>query len=348
MFRQIEVAWPRRDVIGRPRRPVWRGRKRAAMSSPARCRPRPDRAATRIEAVSDPSICGNMARPCCRPLAAARSTPDRRARTCSRWRLPDRAATPPGFPGRARAAGRLAVRACARRARSRIAQTDDSRSRCPATPTTDAAESRGTRPVTGGSSSGPAAAVAGQADIGLGTDTAGSIRVPASACGCSGCADARRRARRRRLHLPSFDAVLADADARCSPAVARAAASSPGPPSPVRPARCRRPRPPNRCAPRSAGPRAGCCLPYHRTVARSRRTWHPRRDGAGPRRRHITGLLVAFRTVQQRAWSCTGLDHREPGALHPDVEARFRAARAWTRERGSAPPSNRRIQGQGA
>jgi amidase len=37
---------------------------------------------------------------------------------------------------------------------------------------------------TGGSSSGPAAAVAGGlADIGLGSDTAGSIRVPAAACG---------------------------------------------------------------------------------------------------------------------------------------------------------------------
>ena len=40
---------------------------------------------------------------------------------------------------------------------------------------------------TGGSSSGPAAAVAaGLADIGLGTDTAGSIRVPAASCGIFG------------------------------------------------------------------------------------------------------------------------------------------------------------------
>jgi len=41
--------------------------------------------------------------------------------------------------------------------------------------------------LTGGSSSGPAAAVAlGEADLGLGTDTAGSIRVPASYCGLWG------------------------------------------------------------------------------------------------------------------------------------------------------------------
>jgi Asp-tRNA(Asn)/Glu-tRNA(Gln) amidotransferase A subunit family amidase len=41
--------------------------------------------------------------------------------------------------------------------------------------------------VTGGSSNGPAAAVAlGEAEIGLGTDTAGSIRVPAGSCGLFG------------------------------------------------------------------------------------------------------------------------------------------------------------------
>ncbi|MGW1618365.1 AtzH-like domain-containing protein [Streptomyces sp. NPDC002172] len=51
------------------------------------------------------------------------------------------------------------------------------------TPANPAAPGR----ITGGSSSGPAAAVArGWADLGLATDTAGSIRVPASYCGLYG------------------------------------------------------------------------------------------------------------------------------------------------------------------
>jgi len=46
----------------------------------------------------------------------------------------------------------------------------------------------------GGSSSGPAAAVAaGLADLGLGTDTAGSIRIPASWCGLFGLRPSHRR-----------------------------------------------------------------------------------------------------------------------------------------------------------
>jgi amidase len=51
------------------------------------------------------------------------------------------------------------------------------------TPPNPAADGR----ITGGSSNGPASAVAqGLADIGLGTDTGGSIRVPASHCGLYG------------------------------------------------------------------------------------------------------------------------------------------------------------------
>ncbi|MGW0854634.1 amidase family protein [Streptomyces sp. NPDC002690] len=60
----------------------------------------------------------------------------------------------------------------------------------------------------GGSSSGSAAAVAGGlADIGLGTDTAGSIRVPASYCGLYGLRPTYARADRTGISplAPSFD-----------------------------------------------------------------------------------------------------------------------------------------------
>ncbi|WP_019928233.1 amidase family protein [Nocardia sp. BMG111209] len=62
----------------------------------------------------------------------------------------------------------------------------------------------------GGSSSGPAAAVAaGVADIGLGTDTAGSIRVPASYCGLYGLRTTHDAVSRTGLLglAPSFDTV---------------------------------------------------------------------------------------------------------------------------------------------
>jgi amidase len=63
---------------------------------------------------------------------------------------------------------------------------------------------------TGGSSSGPAAAVAaGLAEAGLGTDTAGSIRVPAAACGLFGFRPTHGLVSTRGVLplAPSFDAV---------------------------------------------------------------------------------------------------------------------------------------------
>jgi len=60
----------------------------------------------------------------------------------------------------------------------------------------------------GGSSSGPAAAVAaGRADIGLGTDTAGSVRIPASWCGLYGLRPSHHRVSRAGIVplAPSFD-----------------------------------------------------------------------------------------------------------------------------------------------
>lgn len=74
------------------------------------------------------------------------------------------------------------------------------------TPANPAAPGR----ITGGSSSGPAAAVAtGQAEIGLGTDTAGSIRVPASYCGLYGLRTTHDAVDRTGLVplAPSFDTV---------------------------------------------------------------------------------------------------------------------------------------------
>ncbi|NEE04466.1 hypothetical protein G1H10_30290 [Phytoactinopolyspora halotolerans] len=64
--------------------------------------------------------------------------------------------------------------------------------------------------ATGGSSSGPAAAVAaGAADIGLGTDTGGSIRVPSSYCGLYGLRPTHGAVDRTGLIplAPSFDTV---------------------------------------------------------------------------------------------------------------------------------------------
>jgi amidase len=64
--------------------------------------------------------------------------------------------------------------------------------------------------LTGGSSSGPAAAVAGGlADVGLGSDTGGSIRVPASYCGLVGLRPTHGRVPTTGLFplAPSFDTV---------------------------------------------------------------------------------------------------------------------------------------------
>ncbi len=64
--------------------------------------------------------------------------------------------------------------------------------------------------ISGGSSSGPASAVAcGQVDIGLGTDTAGSIRIPASYQGLWGIRTTHGRISRKSIHplSQSFDTV---------------------------------------------------------------------------------------------------------------------------------------------
>lgn len=166
--------------------------------------------------------------------------------------------------------------------------------------------------VTGGSSSGPAAAVAaGQADIGLGTDTAGSVRVPASVCGLYGF---------RPTHgavpadgvlplAPSFDTVgwLA-----ADPAALRAAGSVLLPPAP--PA-----APPRRLL--------SLFIPNGRLRLLAGTLGCSPAAGPVPGFDDIDSLLAAFRTVQAaQAWAAHGeWITANPGALRADVAARFRA-----------------------
>jgi amidase len=112
--------------------------------------------------------------------------------------------------------------------------------------------------VTGGSSSGPAAAVAaGQADIGLGTDTAGSVRVPASVCGLFGLRPTHGAVPADgALHLaPSFDTIgWLTADAALLAAVGSVLLPPPASPSAADPPRrLLSPDPPNGRVLRLAG-----------------------------------------------------------------------------------------------
>ena len=170
--------------------------------------------------------------------------------------------------------------------------------------------------VTAGSSSGPAAAVAsGQADIGLGTDTAGSIRVPASVCGLFGMRPTHGAVPADGvLHLaPSFDTVgwLA-----ADPSVLRTAGlvllgSSGGP---------RPPYPPRRLMSIDLTND----FVYHLSGTLDAEVCPP--GTSIPSIPDSAELLTAFRTVQAaEAWQLHGQwITASPGALHPDVEARFR------------------------
>jgi amidase len=198
--------------------------------------------------------------------------------------------------------------------------------------------------VTGGSSSGPAAAVAaGQADIGLGTDTAGSIRVPASVCGLFGLRPTHGTVPADGvLHLaPSFDTVgWLTADAALLAAVGSMLlpppASSPhgGLPPPVPPG----PSPFTADPPRrllSPDPPNGLVLRLAAALGLSVVTT----PALGTD--DITDLLTAFRTVQAaEAWELHGRwIAANPGALHADVEARFLAGASVdldTRKRAAA------------
>ncbi|WP_216900743.1 AtzH-like domain-containing protein [Nocardia alni] len=187
--------------------------------------------------------------------------------------------------------------------------------------------------ISGGSSSGPAAAVAaGLADIGLGTDTAGSIRVPASYCGLYGLRTTHGVVDRTGLVglAPSFDTVgLLTRDVGL---LARAGAAL-LPPQSVEPiARVvvatelvelldPSAREPFRAAVQALtlrGAASGTVLPPPVPVPLT----YP--DSGG-----LDAVFTAFRTVQTaEAWET----HREflaahPDALSPEVAARFRAGR---------------------
>jgi amidase len=175
----------------------------------------------------------------------------------------------------------------------------------------------------GGSSSGSASAVAlGLADLGLGTDTAGSIRVPGSYCGLFGLrATTGAVSLRGALALaPTFDA--AGLIARDLDLLERAfAALHPG-------------------APEAAPPRilvdpslfaladSGICA----SLTAALRAARPRLDAdlepiAAPLAPDATAAwFSAFRTVQMHeAWTERGrFIAQHPDALSPDVDARFR------------------------
>ncbi|MER7281790.1 amidase family protein [Dactylosporangium sp. NPDC000244] len=166
--------------------------------------------------------------------------------------------------------------------------------------------------VTGGSSSGPASAVAtGHADIGLGTDTSGSVRVPASCCGLFGLRPTHGAVPTEGVQplAPSFDTVgWITRDAATLAAVGEVLL----PPGPV-------------AAPRrllaiggTAADAARLGLPVLET---SLSTW----DDPDP-------LVLAFRRVQSaEAWRVHGAwVEAHPRVLAPDVEGRFRFGAAVT------------------
>jgi Asp-tRNA(Asn)/Glu-tRNA(Gln) amidotransferase A subunit family amidase len=198
--------------------------------------------------------------------------------------------------------------------------------------------------VPGGSSSGPAAAVAlGEADVGLGTDTAGSIRVPASCCGLFGL-------RPTHAAVPidgvvplatSYDTVgWLTRDAGTLLAVGRVLLPAGGPAStglrePESRAGEERTAAPNRFLPARLVMPSQLLAAVADPVAQAVRSAAQRAAtgwGIGLIERpvawgdRLTELLAAFRTHQAaQAWRAHGawID-AHPGALEPDIEGRFR------------------------
>ena len=175
--------------------------------------------------------------------------------------------------------------------------------------------------VPGGSSSGPASAVAlGQASIGLGTDTAGSIRVPASYQGLWGLRSTHGSVSSDRLLplAPTFDTV---GWLTRSATVLRAAAEATL----------------DTTLQREAGGFvvAPALLEFCEPDVRA--AFQPYLSHEAVDLGDIDELFVAFRTVQQsEAWAVHGpWIEAHPGALGDDIAARFALAAAVTAEQAA-------------
>jgi len=198
--------------------------------------------------------------------------------------------------------------------------------------------------ISGGSTSGPAAAVAlGQADVGLGTDTAGSIRVPASYQGLWGLRTTHGAVDRDGVLplAPRFDTVgWLTRDRATLEAAARASLPRPGQGADAA-------GPTDAGAPvllvapwllEGLGP--GVRAAFEAGVAALRRSgcdvreFNGRALGSGP----LDDLFAAFRTAQAaEAWRVHGAwIAAHPGVLADDVGARFAWASGVTAEQEAA------------
>jgi len=193
----------------------------------------------------------------------------------------------------------------------------------------------------GGSSSGPAAAVAlGEAEIGLGTDTAGSIRVPASYQGLVGFRPTHGAIGTEGVLplAPSFDTVgWLTRDVATSRAVASVLlppASHGRPTSPAGPA-ARTIRLPSV---EDLAESATLALFAKRVTQLAAAGRLPAAEQADLPRETLEEWFSAFRTVQaHEAWQVHGAwISAHPGALGDDVMARFTAAAAVTGSQAAA------------
>jgi aspartyl-tRNA(Asn)/glutamyl-tRNA(Gln) amidotransferase subunit A len=144
--------------------------------------------------------------------------------------------------------------------------------------------------ITGGSSSGSGACVAsGVTYASLGSDTGGSIRLPASACGVTGIKPTQTRVSRYGVMPLSFSAdnvgPLARSARDCARILSVIAGADPKDPTSARTRARLRGRADRRSA-RRAHRRSHQRLHHHRRAARARRAGSGPEGPGGPRRRH--------------------------------------------------------------